>query len=259
MQIAGSVALITGAASGIGRATAELLAGEGAKVAVVDLDEGGGHETVARIRTAGGEARFVRGDVSSPRGIEDVFKAVVAELGVPRIVFNNAGIMTGDTPGWPESGLEKVHQVVSVNAAGVIMGTRQAVDVMRGSGGVVINTASIAAFAPLPRDAVYGGTKALVVQFTVACAELAETHGVRVNAVLPGVVQTPILAKTGDGETPAAWLVPLLEQANIIEPAVVANCVLGLIRDDGAAGVCRVIDGDGERDIVMTPTETRRA
>ena len=118
--------------------------------------------------------------------------------------------------------------------------------------------ASVAAtlsFSDLPQDPVYAGTKALVTHFTRSCAELAETHGVRVNAVLPGVVETPILAKTGDGKTPAGWLLPLLEHANIIEPAAVANCVLGLIRDDSAVGLCRVVDGDGERDVTMIPTE----
>ena len=255
MEISGSIALVTGAGSGIGRASAEALAAAGARVAVVDVDEKGGHETVERIGARGGDAHFVRGDVSSPRGIEALFKTVAAEVGVPKIVFNNAGIMTGGAPGWPESGLERVHQVVSVNASAVIMGTRQAVDLMRDTGGVVINTASIAAFSDLPQDPVYAGTKALVTHFTRSCAELAETHGVRVNAVLPGVVETPILAKTGDGKTPAGWLLPLLEHANIIEPTAVANCVLGLIRDDSAVGLCRVVDGDGERDITMVPTE----
>ena len=249
MDISGAIALVTGGSSGIGRATCKALAAEGARVAVVDIDEVGGKETVECIRADGGEAQFVRGDVSTPSGVEDLFATVVSEVGTPRIVFNNAGIMTADTPGWPEASLERVHLVTSINASGVIMGTRQAVEVMRENGGVVINTASTAALAPLPRDPVYAGTKALVAHFTRSCAELAQSHGVRVNAVLPGVTQTPILAKSGDGTTPAEWLGPLLAEADIIEPEVVARCVLGLVRDDEAAGICRGIHAEGEMDV----------
>jgi NAD(P)-dependent dehydrogenase (short-subunit alcohol dehydrogenase family) len=227
MDITGAVALVTGGGSGIGRATSEALAAEGARVAVVDVDEGGGKETVERIRAKGGEARFVQGDVSTPSGIAALFSAVVDALGVPTIVFNNAGIMTADTPGWPEATLERVHLVVSVNASGVIMGTRQAVEAMRGKGGVVINTASTAALGPLPLDPVYASTKALV----------ATSHGVRVNAVLPGVTDTPILLKSGDGQKASDWVGAIMAEVEMIPPDAVARCVLGLIRDDGASGV----------------------
>jgi NAD(P)-dependent dehydrogenase (short-subunit alcohol dehydrogenase family) len=249
MDITGAVALVTGGGSGIGRATSEALAAEGARVAVVDVDEGGGKETVERIRAKGGEARFVQGDVSTPSGIAALFSAVVDALGVPTIVFNNAGIMTADTPGWPEATLERVHLVVSVNASGVIMGTRQAVEAMRGKGGVVINTASTAALGPLPLDPVYASTKALVAHFTRSCAELATTHGVRVNAVLPGVTDTPILLKSGDGTKASDWVGAIMAEVEMIPPDAVARCVLGLIRDDSASGVCRVVEADGERDV----------
>lgn len=249
MDISGAIALVTGGSSGIGRATCEALAEEGARVAVVDIDEVGGKETVELIHASGGEAQFVRGDVATPSGIEALFAAVISELGTPRIVYNNAGIMTADTPGWPEATLERIHLVISINASGVILGTRQAVEAMREPGGVIINTASVAALGPLPRDPVYAGTKALVAHFTRSCADLAETHGVRVNAVLPGATQTPILAKSGDGTTPAEWLGPLLTQSEIIGPEVVARCVLGLIRDESAAGICRMVDSGGEQDV----------
>ncbi len=249
MDISGKVALVTGGGSGIGRAICVALARAGAQVAVVDIDEAGGGETVRQLRSKGGKATFVAGDVSSPAGITGIFDAVSAAVGKPQIVHNNAGIMTADTPGWPEASLERVYKVVTINAAGVIMGTRQAVALMKDTGGVVINTASTTALTPLPRDAVYASTKALVVHFTHSCAELAESHGVRVNAIVPNATETPIIAKTGDGVTMAPWLAPLLEGVELIKPEAVAACALDLIRDDKAAGICRVIDFDGERDL----------
>jgi 3-oxoacyl-[acyl-carrier protein] reductase len=242
VEIAGSTALVTGAASGIGRATAETLAAEGATVAVADLDEAGGAATVERISARGGRAFFVAADVSTPMGVDGLFSAVVSRAGAPQIVHNNAGIMTADPPGWPEASLGQLDRVVSINASGVILGTRMALEVMRERGGVVVNTASIAGLGPLPRDPVYAGTKALVVHFTRSCAELATSHGVRVNAVLPAVTDTPILAD------PSPWLRELLSQVEKIPPQAVADCVLGLVRDDGAAGVCRVVDPAGQRD-----------
>jgi NAD(P)-dependent dehydrogenase (short-subunit alcohol dehydrogenase family) len=242
MEISGRIALVTGGGSGIGRATCEALASQGARVAIVDLDEKAGNAATERIRSRGGDAVFVPGDVSTPAGVETSFSQVVSQLGAPQIVHNNAGMMTADPPGWPEATLEQVHRVVSVNGSGVIMGTRQAVEVMRENGGVVINTASTAALGVLPRDAVYAGTKALVAHFTRSCTDLAASHGVRVNAVLPGVTDTPILA------SPTPWLSELLAHVEMIQPEAVARCVLGLIADDTASGICRVVDTGGERD-----------
>lgn len=238
MEIAGKVALVTGAGSGIGRACAERLAREGAKVIVVDIDAAGGVETVRRIAAAGGEAAFVPGDVGTPEGIAETFRAAKRVFGRLDIVHNNAGIMTGDTPGWPDAPLEKVHRVISVNTSGVIMGTRAAVEAFRehGEGGVVVNTASIAGLGPLPFDPVYAASKAAVIHFTKSCAILKELENVRVNAVAPGMVDTPIIAKTGDGTRPAKWLEPSLEGAVLLQPERIAEEVVRLIRDDALAG-----------------------
>jgi 3-oxoacyl-[acyl-carrier protein] reductase len=242
MDIAGKTAIVTGAASGIGRASAIALGREGARVVVADVDDRGGSETVDAIRASGGEATYVHADVSSPRSIEALFQAAIERYGAVDIVHNNAGIMTGDTPGWPDAPLDRIASVLAINAGGVLMGTRQAIQAMRSrGGGVVVNTASIAGLAPLPNDPIYAATKAAVILFTQSCEGLAKTENVRVNAVLPGMVDTPILAKTGDGSRPAAWLEPALASTSLLEPEEIASAVLDLVRDDGVAGETRTV------------------
>ena len=242
MEIRGKTAIVTGGASGIGRASALALAREGACVVVADLDANGGRETVRLITLAGGEATFVESDVSTPTGIEALFSAAEKSYGGVDIVHNNAGIMTGDTPGWPDAPLEKIFSVITVNAAGVLMGTRQAVQMMRKrGGGAVVNTASIAGLAPMPFDPIYAASKAAIILFTQSCAILKDTENVRVNAVLPGMVETPIIAKTGDGTTPAKWLEPALQGAKLLAPEEIAAVVLEFVRDDSLAGETRVV------------------
>jgi 3-oxoacyl-[acyl-carrier protein] reductase len=242
MEIRGKTAIVTGGASGIGRASALALGREGARVAVADVDAHGGAETVRLVAAAGGDATFIRSDVSTPAGIEALFKAVEEIYGGVDIVHNNAGIMTGDTPGWPDASLEKIHQVITVNTAGVLMGTRQAVQAMRKrGGGAVVNTASIAGLSPMPFDPIYAASKAAIILFTQSCAGLKETDHVRVNAVLPGMVETPIIAKTGDGKTPAKWLEPALRGAKLLSPEEIAAVVLEFVKDDSLAGETRVV------------------
>lgn len=246
MDIQGKVALVTGASSGIGRATAVALAAEGAAVAVADIDRAGGEETVRAIAGADGRASFFEADVSTPASVAALFASVEAAFGGVDIVHNNAGIMTGDAPGWPDASIEKIALVVGVNVAGVMMGTRAAVHALRKrGGGAVVNTASVAAFSPMPFDPIYAATKAAVLSFTQSCAMLAETENVRVNAVLPGIVDTPIIAKTGDGVTPAAWLRPALEVAVMLRPEDIAESVLDFVRDDSRAGQAELVASDG--------------
>ncbi len=242
MEISGKIALVTGGSSGIGRATAVALAKAGATVAVADVDREGGAETVRAVAEAGGQATFFEADVSTPTGISELFAEVEAAHGGIDIVHNNAGIMTGDTPGWPDVGLEKIHLVTSVNASGVMMGTGAAVRALRKrGGGAIVNTASVAALGEMPFDPMYAATKAAVVSFTKSCAMLAETENIRVNAVLPGMVDTPIIGKTGDGETPAEWLRPAIAASTFLQPEDIADAVLTLIQDDSKAGEAEVI------------------
>jgi NAD(P)-dependent dehydrogenase (short-subunit alcohol dehydrogenase family) len=243
MEIKGKVAIVTGAAAGIGRAYAFAVADAGAAgVALADVDEAGLAETAAGVEQRGAKASVARVDVTDHGQLEKLFADVEQQFGGIDIVFNNAGIMCGD-PQWPATPLERIQAVVSVNLLAVMYGTRLAIDAMeKRGGGVVINTASVAAFGPMPADPMYSSTKAAVVNFTQSCAPLAASTNVRVNAVLPGVTETAILAKSGDGKTPAAWLRPMLDIVPKLAPADIANAAMVLITDDSKTGQSVVIN-----------------
>jgi 3-oxoacyl-[acyl-carrier protein] reductase len=241
MEIRDQVAVVTGAAMGIGRATALALARAGARgVALADVEREALDETAAQVEAAGSKALAVPTDVRDAAQWERLFDRVEAWLGAPRILHNNAGVATG-TPTWPDISPERIELLLDVNLKGVILGTRLALPRMQAAGGgVIVQTASIAAHAPLAPEAVYCATKAGVVMFTRACAPLAESHGVRVGCVCPGVVETPMLRKTGrDGEI-ADYLKPIYEAVEPLDPSEIADAVLELVRDDEA--IARVVD-----------------
>lgn len=243
MEIAGKVAIVTGAASGIGRASAVALAARGAAVVVADVDEGGGKETVAQIESEGGRATFVAVDLSRREAVIDLFARATDVYGGVDIVHNNAGIVSGE-PEWPDMTTDRIALMMAVNLGAVVYGTYCAVQAMaeRG-GGVVINTASVEAIVPMPMDPVYAATKAAVMRFSQSCVGLAESHHVRVNAILPGGVRTPILNKTGDGTRPAAWLAPILESGvmPLLEPEDIAAEVIAMVEDDTRVAEAKVV------------------
>ncbi|MCX6540675.1 MAG: SDR family NAD(P)-dependent oxidoreductase [Actinobacteria bacterium] len=241
MQLAGKVALVTGAGAGIGRASAEAFAAVGASVVVVDLDEAAAIVTAQRIRAAAGTAVAVQADVSLAADIRRMFDEATRVFGGVDIVHNNAGLISGE-PLWPDGSLERVAAVITVNLGGVAMGTQQGIiELRKRGGGAIINSASVAALGPLPSDPVYSATKAGVVRIVESCVGFA-AEGIRVNAVLPGMVDTDMTMKhTGDGTRPAAWLEPVLASTRLLSAAEIAAVVLELVCDDTAVGECRVI------------------
>jgi 3-oxoacyl-[acyl-carrier protein] reductase len=242
VELHGRVAVVTGAGSGIGRATALAFARAGTAVVVADVDEAGAEETVGLVADVGGTATFVRTDVTEPRSLEAMFDAAEAEHGGVDIVHNNAGIVSGE-PLWPDITPETLLRVMNVNLGGVVVGTRLAVPVLRRrGGGVIVNTASMAALFPMTVDPIYSATKAGVTMFTRACAPLAE-EGIRVNAVLPGLIDTPLLPKSGDGDRWADWAYSARDLMGLLAPDVVADAVLDLVRDDTAVAEERVVGG----------------
>lgn len=243
MDINGKNALITGAAAGIGQATAFALADAGAHgIALADLDENGLADTARVIEQKGARAVVGRVDVTDADQQRAFFEEAEFELGGLDIVHNNAGTICGE-PIWPETPLEKIGLVVSVNLIGVMYGTRLAVDALsRRGGGVIVNTASTASLGPMPADPMYSATKTGVVNLVHASAGLAATHKIRVNAILPGMTQTQFIARTGDGTKPAEWLGPALAHATMLTTEQIAEGVMTLVQDDQRAGECLIVD-----------------
>jgi NAD(P)-dependent dehydrogenase (short-subunit alcohol dehydrogenase family) len=241
MEIAGKVAVITGAGSGIGRACARALADAGASILVADIDQAGGDRTVDMIRAGGGSAEFTGVDVSRLEELTAMFETAAARFGGFDILCNNAGIVCGQ-PLWPATDPHLLTSQLMINLGAVILGTRLAVDHLgaRG-GGVVVNMASLGAVLPLEDEPGYSATKAGVVMFTRACAGLHRTHNIRVNAVLPALVDTPLLAKTGDGSTEAPWAQQARQVLPLLTPGDVADVVVEFVNDDSLAGHYRIV------------------
>lgn len=234
MNIRGKTALVTGAGSGIGRSTAVMLAERGAaRVWLLDRDEAGAGQTAQRLTELGCDGIVRAFDVTDFARLEGVFAEAEARGGLD-IVFNNAGMVVG-LELFPETSAERIHAIVDLNLKAVIFGTQFAVRQMRGRGGVVVNTSSGAALHTGFRDWLYTATKAGVLAFSKSCLPLKDTCNVRVNAVLPGLVDTPILKTTGDGEL-ADWMAPILASNVALPPEAIAEAVTRIVEDDAMAG-----------------------
>jgi NAD(P)-dependent dehydrogenase (short-subunit alcohol dehydrogenase family) len=230
MEIQDRVAIVTGSSTGIGRATAVALASAGAR-AVVLADRRDAKVSAAAVTAAGAEALSVPTDVADLDSLRNLFAETERHFGRLDILHNNAGLGEGAKV-WPDVEPERCSAIIDVNLRGVVLGTQLALEPMqRSGGGVVVNTSSGGAFVPLPEQAVYVATKAGVVHFTRSCARLFESHGVRVNCVCPGLVDTPMVLETGDGAI-APWLQPVADGVVMLEPEEIAAAVLELVRDD---------------------------
>lgn len=236
MEISGKTAVITGAGSGIGRATALRLAKEGARVVVADVNDAGAAETVSMIAAAGGTAAATHVDVTKHEDIDAMLDFAEKTFGPVDIMYNNAGIGTGQ-PRFPDCGEAQWTRVIDVDLIAVIEGARKAILRMRERGGVIINTASMAGLFGYAADPVYAAAKHGVVGITRALAGLKE-QGIRVNCVCPGVVDTPmvtgILSRLSGPELEQTRA--MLTRMPMIPPEDIAQAVVELITDDDAAG-----------------------
>jgi len=188
-QLDGKVALITGAASGIGKATAERLAAEGARICVVDLTDDEGHRVAESL---GGV--FVQADMGESKEVDHAFETAVRELGSVDIAFLNAGIAIGH--GELDTLTDDVYErIMRVNVDGVAYGARAAIRAMeRGSGGAIVATSSLAGLIPFPPDPVYALTKHAVVGLIRSIAPTVAAKGITANTVNPGITDTNILS-----------------------------------------------------------------
>jgi len=232
MDIRGTKTIVTGAAGGIGRACALMLAARGADtVVLVDQDERGLRAVAEEVRKAGAAAVVEVVDLSQPGAVVELFERSERDSGGLDIVHNNAGMMSGP-PDFPDSHLAKMLTAINVNLVAPIVGTRVMIEQMRRRqrGGLILNTASTAAFGPLPPDPVYSATKAALVNFTQACKPLAERFGIRVMAICPGITDTNIV------QHEAEWLKPALGALRMLTPERVAEVAGEIIADDSQTG-----------------------
>jgi NAD(P)-dependent dehydrogenase (short-subunit alcohol dehydrogenase family) len=229
VEIEGRVVLVTGAASGIGRASALALASAGARVAVADIDADGAGETVRQIEAAGGTATALAVDVTDAAQVQSMVTAAEEHFGGLDIVHNNAGILV-PTHDLAEADLDRTLAMVHINFTAVLLGTRAAIPALqRRGGGAIVQTASVAGLVVYPGNPVYAATKAGVVGFTRSLAHLNEEMNIRVSCICPERVDTPLISGALAGGT-------LPPGVSLIRPEEVAVGVVQLVRDDQAVG-----------------------
>jgi len=250
MRLKGKVAIITGAGSGLGRATAMLFAKEGAKVVVAANREKDGQQTLNSIKEAGGDAILVRVDVTKAADLENAVKATVDKYGKLDIMLNNAG-----TPGpgklITDITEEEWHRVISINLTSVFLSTKYAIpEMLKSGGGVIINVSSVAALSPRRYTGAYSAAKAGVIQLTRVTALEYARKNIRVNCILPGPIDTPFFSKVA-GADPAKIAafkesvrneVPL---GRFAQPEEIARVALFLASDDASyiTGAAFAADG----------------
>lgn len=195
------VAIITGGASGIGKAIALLYASEGAKIVISDINEEGGNEAVAEIKSKGGEAIFVKADTSKPDDSKKVVDQAVEHFGGLHIAVNNAGIGGPISPiaEYPIEGWDKT---IAINLSGVFYGMRYQIPAMLESGGgSIVNVASILGKVGTPNSSAYVASKHGVIGLTEAAALECAQQNIRINSIGPGYIVTPLLTNNLDDET----------------------------------------------------------
>ncbi len=231
-RVAGKVAIVTGAASGMGRADAVLLAAEGARVVLADLNEAAGEAAVAEIGEA---ARFMRLDVTDEANWQQVVAQTVAEFGRLDILVNNAGMMSLGSV--VDTELASWRQLMAVNAEGVFLGCKHALPAMvESGGGSIVNMSSVAAMQGMSFVAAYSASKGAVRSLTKSVALYCreQRNGVRCNSIHPDGVRTPMVVKVATGQDSATREeIEAMDQAGAMcEPEDVAQMVLYLASDE---------------------------
>lgn len=245
-RLAGKVALITGASSGIGHATAKLFAAEGAQVVVGARRAAELEQLVSAIRAAGGQAVALAGDVRSEAYAQALVELAVTRFGRLDIAFNNAGTLgeAGPSTGVSEAGWT---ETLAINLTGSFLGAKhQIAQMTRNGGGSVIFTSTFVGHTfAFPGVAAYAASKAGLVGLTQALAAEFGPQGVRVNAILPGAVDTDMYRAMNDTPESQAFIAQLHALKRVATPEELARSVLYLASDDAAfvTGTASLVDG----------------
>jgi len=245
MRLANKIALITGAGSGIGRATAKLFAAEGARIAAVDIVEDAAAAAAREINEGGGKAIALRCDMSRGPDVQAMVAATVERLGAPDVVFNNAGI-EGKSAFLAEMDEEAFDQVIAVNLRGVFLGMKYTLPHMISKGGgSIINTASVAAMIAVRGAVAYCAAKAAVIAMTRVAATEYGRYNIRVNCICPGVIATEMMRRIVDGDMSPQAVRRISKLGRTGKPEDIARAALFLASDEStfATGAPFVIDG----------------
>jgi NAD(P)-dependent dehydrogenase (short-subunit alcohol dehydrogenase family) len=249
MSALGKIALVTGGASGIGRATAELFAAEGAAAVVivdrVDDGENSGPETVELIRKAGGTALYLHADVTSEREVEAAVAATLAEFGRLDAAVNCAGV-AGSGAKIADTSVEDWNRVLGVNLTGLFLSLKHEIRAMLPAGsGSVVNIASAAGLVAVPCLAPYCSSKHGVLGLTKTAAREYRNSGLRINAICPGVVDTPMVQASAEARPEVNMQSRQHNGGFVGQPAQIASAAVWLC-SDGASfvnGESMVVDG----------------
>jgi len=247
-RLKGKVAIITGAAGGLGRAQALLLAKEGAKVVVTDIDKIKGQKIAEEVRNEGGEAVFIKHDVTSESDWSEVIRKALAEFGKLDILVNNAGILL--VKKIEDTSLVEWRQLMSINLEGVFLGTKYAIGAMKKSGGgSIINMSSAGGIVGTLNSSAYNASKGAVRLFTkvaaLECSKAGYNYNIRVNSVHPGVIETQMTEDILKDEAVRKSREDRHPIGRLGEPEDVAYGVLYLASDESKfiTGAELVIDG----------------
>jgi NAD(P)-dependent dehydrogenase (short-subunit alcohol dehydrogenase family) len=243
----GKIALVTGAAAGIGRASAIAFGRRGAKVALADVDAPGSQETLRLLKDAGGDGIFVRCNVSMPGDVEAFVKEVVATYGRLDYAHNNAGI-AGDIVLTADCTEENWDRTISVDLKGIWLCMKHEIRQMlaQGGGGAIVNASATAGLVGSRRSSAYAAAAHGVVGLTKSAALEYAQAGIRINAVCPGVTRTPMMQRIiGDNPQVEAQMVGRVPMARMATPEEIAEVVVWLCSDGAVFVTGHALSCDG--------------